>query len=487
LRQNIAYLVFVFYRLQFASMKNPSHTAVAEKLTAYPSSITQCADSLRRGETTSAALVEACLARIADPAGEGARAFTKVYAETARQAARAADVARVSGAVPASPLAGIPISVKDLFDIEGDITRAGSIFFGEATPAECDAPAIARLRAAGAIIIGRTNMTEFAYGAHGTNRHYGTPLNRWRREEARIPGGSTSGGAVSVTDGMALGTIGSDTGGSVRIPAALTGLAGFKPTQARVPLTGAFPLSHTRDSVGPLGATAECCILMDAAMAGEVITLPAAANLRGLSFGVPTNILFDDMALDIERAVERALSAVSAAGGIIREFVFQELQDEQDGSRAANFSGYEAYLLHRERLETELDKFDPWVSKRLLLGKSIKEADYRALVELRAKLMTSANKTTARFDALLAPSVPIVAPTIAELTADEATFYRINSALLRNAAPFNVFNRPAWSLPCQREGEAPTGLMVVGETNGDAKLQRIGLGVEAAIAAYIKR
>ena len=213
---------------------------------------------LALGKTTSEKLVCACLEKIAYPAGEGPRAFIKVYADEALAAAIGSDTARVGGAV-ASAIAGIPISIKDLFDIHGEVTRAGSKVLAHAPPATVDAPAIARLRAAGAIIIGRTNMTEFAYGAHGMNAHYGTPLNPWDRNAKRIPGGSTSGGAVSVTDGMAAATIGSDTGGSVRIPSALCGITGFKPTQARVPLTGAFPLSFTRDSIGPLGQSVTCC------------------------------------------------------------------------------------------------------------------------------------------------------------------------------------------------------------------------------------
>lgn len=441
-------------------------------------SILSLADALKHGHTTSVAITTSCLQRIADEAGEGQRAFTKVYAESALSTATQSDKARREGHIN-SVLEGIPISIKDLFDVAGEPTHAGSIF--DFAPATVDAPAIARLRAAGAVIIGRTNMTEFAYGAHGTNRHHGTPLNQFDRANKRIPGGSTSGGAVSVTDGMAAATIGSDTGGSVRIPAALTGLAGYKPTQARVPLTGAFPLSHTRDSVGPLGATAACCVLLDAAMAGHAIELPASAHLRGVNFGVPTNILRDQLASEVEHAFERALSTLSKAGAAIHEFRFQELQDELDGSKAANFSGYEAYQLHHERLSTQLEKFDPWVSKRLLQGGKISEADYLVLVKLRLRLIASANKTTAQYDALLAPTVPMIAPTIAELTASEDTFYRINGLLLRNAAPFNVLNRPVWSLPCHRVGDAPVGLMVVGETDGDEKLQRLGLAVEAAL------
>jgi aspartyl-tRNA(Asn)/glutamyl-tRNA(Gln) amidotransferase subunit A len=286
---------------------------------------------------------------------------------------------------------------------------------------------------------------------------------------------------VSVTDGMAAATIGSDTGGSVRIPAALCGIAGYKPTQARVPLTGAFPLSHTRDSIGPLGLSANCCVLLDRAMAGEPIVTREVASLRGLTFGVPTTILMDKLDRDVERAFASALTRISRAGGVIKEFVFQELQDELDGSKHVNFSGYEAYQLHRERLETMFAEFDPRVSKRLMLGANMSERDYRALHVLREKLMASANKTTAGFDALLAPTVPIVAPTLAELDKSDDELYRINSLILRNTAPFNALNRPAWSLPCHSAGDAPVGLMVVGETDGDAKLQRLGVAIEAAL------
>ncbi len=446
------------------------------------------AEALTAGETTSVALTKQCLANIANDDGEGRRAFVKVYTEAALETAQLSDRARKDGTVR-SVLEGIPISIKDLFDEAGEVTRAGSIFFDEAEPADRDAPAIARLRAAGVVVIGRTNMTEFAYGAHGTNCHYGTPLNPFDRASKRIAGGSTSGGAVSVTDGMAAATIGSDTGGSVRIPAALCGLTGYKPTQARVPLQGAFPLSHTRDSIGPLGTTASCCVLLDAAMAGEPIRLPEVARLRGLCFGVPTTIVLDQLAVAVARDFERALSVLSAAGAIIKEFAFTELQDELDASRAANFSGYEAYQLHRERLASALEKFDPNVSVRLLLGAKIKDEDYRALVDFRLRLMASANQTTSRFDALLMPTVPIIAPPLAELMVSDELFFRINSLLLRNTAPFNVLDRPAWSLPCQvgrftnKNQHPPVGLMVVGETNGDQKLQRIGLAVEMAINA----
>lgn len=437
--------------------------------------------ALAAGTITSEALTRQYLARIADPAGEGARAFIKVHAGSALAAARASDSLRRQGIVP-SPLAGIPISVKDLFDLQGDTTCAGSIILKDAPPAERDAPAMARLRAAGAIFIGRANMTEFAYGGHGMNSHYGTPRNPWDRASGRIPGGSTSGGAVSVSDGMAAATIGSDTGGSVRIPAALCGITGFKPTQARVPLEGAFPLSSTRDSIGPLGASAQCCIWLDAVMAGEQPHTPPLA-LKNLRFGVPTTILLDGLDKDVSTAFARALTAISAAGAVIEEFAFHELAEEAAGSVRVNFSAVEAYALHRERLATRLADFDPRVSRRLLLGADMNAADYYELILLRKTLMASANRSTARFDALLAPTVPIVAPTIAEIDASELALLHNNGLLLRNTAPFNVFDRPCWSLPCHAEGQAPVGLMVIGETMGDKKLQAIGVALEQALAA----
>lgn len=441
----------------------------------------QLSQDLAAGKTTAEKLVQECLASIADPAGEGSRAFIKVYADSAIADARASDAARGAGRV-ASPLAGIPVSIKDLFDIGGEVTRAGSVVLADAPPATCDAPAIARLRAAGVILVGRTNMTEFAYGANGMNQHYGTPLNPWDRASRRIPGGSTSGGAVSVTDGMAAATIGSDTGGSVRIPSALCGITGFKPTQRRVPLEGAFPLSFTRDSIGPLGNSVACCVWLDAAMAGEPITAPAARSLQGLRLGVPKTILLDGLAPEVSAAFSRALTTLSAAGALIEEFDFAELARERDGSLRANFSAVEAYALHRERLATSADRFDRRVALRLMAGADMKAADYVDLLKLRVDLMASADRTTARFDALLAPTVPVIAPTIADMESSDEVFFRNNGLLLRNCAPFNVLDRPALSLPCHRAGDAPVGLMVVGKTLGDQRLLGIGRAIEMGLS-----
>src|ERR1700727_789758 len=214
--------------------------------------LTSLAADLESGRTNARKLVDECLDKIADKSGEGGRAFVHVDVEDAIEASRAMDRLREVRAAP-SPFAGIPISIKDLFDIKGQVTRAGSRALDDSPPAEADAPVVSRLRRAGFILIGRTNMTEFAYSGIGINPHYGTPKSVWPRAVGNVPGGSSSGAAVSVVDGMAHGALGSDTGGSWRISASFNGIVGFKPTQQRLPRDGGVPLSFTLDSFGPLG------------------------------------------------------------------------------------------------------------------------------------------------------------------------------------------------------------------------------------------
>jgi aspartyl-tRNA(Asn)/glutamyl-tRNA(Gln) amidotransferase subunit A len=265
------------------------------------------------GGGKSRGLVEQCLARIADQSGEGGRVFLKVHAADALAAADFYDRRRAHGAAP-SPFAGIPVSIKDLFDIAGDVTTAGSVALRDAKAAEHDAPAVARLRTAGFIPIGRTNMTEFAFSGLGINPHYGTPLSPHDRQAARIPGGSSSGAAVSVSDGMAFGALGTDTGGSCRIPAALCGVVGFKPTAHRVPTAGAFPLSTSLDSIGPLAATVECCVTLDAVLAGEPAVDLAPFPLAGLRMAVPQTLVLEGVEPAVARAFESALAALRKAG-----------------------------------------------------------------------------------------------------------------------------------------------------------------------------
>ena len=237
--------------------------------------------------------LEQALSRIADPKGEGRRACLTVYAETARSAADAAD-ARARTGTSLGPLDGTIISIKDLFDVAGEVTRAGSkVLLAEGKVAMADAPAVARLRAAGGVIVAKTNMTEFAFSGVGLNPHFGTPGNPHNRR--RIPGGSTSGGAVAVADGMCEIAIGSDTGGSTRIPAALCGIVGWKPSKQRVPTEGAFPLSTTLDSIGPMARTVADCARADAVMAGEAWRELEPVNLQGLRIGIPLEFPLEDL------------------------------------------------------------------------------------------------------------------------------------------------------------------------------------------------
>src|SRR4030088_3498894 len=243
------------------------------------------APDLDSGRTSARKLVDDCLAKIADSSGEGTRAFVHVDAEAAIEAAEAMDRLREVKAAP-SRYAGIPVSIKDLFDIKGQVTRAGSRALDDSAPAEADASVVARLRRAGFVVIGRTNMTEFAFSGIGINPHFGTPKGAWQRDVGHVPGGSSSGAAVSVVDRMAHGALGTDTGGSCRIPAAYNGIVGFKPTPPRVPPHGGVPLSSTLDSFGPLARTAQCCAVLDAVLAYEPVLPLQPRSIKGMRLAV---------------------------------------------------------------------------------------------------------------------------------------------------------------------------------------------------------
>lgn len=282
--------------------------------------IAQTLKDLAAGKIRSSDLVNSCLDAITDPSGEGARTYTRAFADSARSQAKEFDNHRTTGA-----LAGLPISVKDLFDVAGEPTTAGSVVLAQAPPAKADAVAVARLRAAGAIVMGRTNMTEFAFSGLGVNPHYGTPANPYDRGSRRLPGGSSSGAAVSVTDGMAYAAVGSDTGGSVRIPAALCGLTGFKPTARRIPLDGALPLSSTLDSVGSLAPTVACCARMDAVLAGVAQQPIPPVEVRTLRVAVLQGYVLDGLDAHVAAAFSSALALLSRGGAHLEEVTFSSL------------------------------------------------------------------------------------------------------------------------------------------------------------------
>jgi aspartyl-tRNA(Asn)/glutamyl-tRNA(Gln) amidotransferase subunit A len=438
------------------------------------------AADLRAGATTSRALIEDCLERIADPAGEGWRVFIKVYADAARAEADRQDSARRHG-TPASAFAGIPLSVKDLFDVEGDVTAAGSKVLREQPPARSDAIVVARLRAAGFVILGRTNMTEFAYSGLGLNPHYGTPANPFERHRGRIPGGSSSGAAVSVTDGMACGSVGTDTGGSCRIPAAFCGIVGFKPTARRIPLEGTFPLSTTLDSIGPLAPTAHCCAALDAVLAGEAQRPLETLRLAGLRFAIPQSYVMNDLDMQVNEDFTRACTQLAHAGAELCDIALRELEELPHINRKGGFAAAEAYALHGAHLEARADEYDPRVAKRILRGREQSEADYQELKQARADLIRRVDQQLAGFDAVLMPTTPIIAPTFAELESDEA-YGRVNLLVLRNPSIANFLDRSAISIPCHRAGAAPSGLMLMGAHGADRRLLAIAAEAQACVS-----
>lgn len=440
-----------------------------------------CAEDLATGAVTSRALVEESLSRIGDPAGEGARAFISVSAEAARASADAHDALRRAGRAP-SPYAGIPFAVKDLYDVAGERSMAGSVALADSAPAKVHAPTIARMLAAGFIPVGRTNMTEFAYSGIGANPHYGTPLSPWDRASGRIPGGSSSGSGVAVADGMAVVALGSDTGGSCRIPAALCGIVGYKPTASRVPLDGVVPLSGSLDSLGPLGASASCCAIVDAILAGEEPVLPTPRPIAGLRLAIPREIMRDGMDATVAATFERAIATLKAKGALIVEVSFQPLLDIFPAMSRGGFTGPESYDWHRDLLARKGDLYDPRVRSRIEAGAAMTAADYVALGAARERIVTAMNALTTPFDALVMPTCPIIAPRLAEL-AEDAEYFRLNALLLRNPSIGNFLDRCSISLPCQRPGEAPVGLMLMGETGGDHALFSVAAGIEAGLVA----
>ena len=428
------------------------------------------------GVGSSRALVEEVLQRATDPMGEGHLVFTRIYADEARLAAESIDRSRVAG-IDLSPIAGIPISIKDLFDVEGDVSTAGSVLRCAAPPAKADAAAVARLRNAGAVIIGRTNMTEFAYSGVGLNPHYGTPPNPYGRAARRIPGGSSSGAAVSVADGMAVAALASDTGGSVRIPAALCGLTAFKPTQSRVPTTGVFPLSTTLDSVGTIAPTVRCCHALDVILSGDAPWELHALPLRDRIFAVPTNYFLDALDRKVADSFERSLSLLSAAGAKIMQIEIEEIDDIVAANAQGGFAAAESYAFHR-RMGHDLDQCDPRVRERILRGGAISAAEYIDLLQQRASLIQRFQRYNNRFDFLLCPTVPIVAPEISVLEADVEEFRRVNFLLLRNPSVVNFLDLCSLTLPCHRHGEPPVGLMVIGRSLDDKRLLSAALSIE---------
>ncbi len=437
------------------------------------------AADLDSGRTSARKLVDQCLARIGDPSGEGARVFIHVDAEAAIEAAEAMDRLREVKAAP-SPYAGIPVSIKDLFDIRGQVTRAGSRALDDSAPAAADATVVARLRRAGFIVIGRTNMTEFAYSGIGINPHYGTPKGAWQRSVGHVPGGSSSGAAVSIADGMAYGALGTDTGGSCRIPAAYNGIVGFKPTQHRVPLDGGVPLSFTLDSFGPLARSVACCAVLDAVLADEVVAPLQPRPIKGMRLAVPTTVALDDLEDAVARTFERALETLSRQGALIERIAVPEFLDVGVMQAKGGFAAAESYAWHRYLIVSKGDVYDPRVSSRIVRGEAISAADYIDLLGARRSLIARSTARLAPYDALVMPTTANTPPRIADL-ADDKAFGKANLASLRNCTLINMIDGCAISLPCHRQGEVPVGLMLAASGGSDRRIFELAAGIEEVI------
>jgi len=402
--------------------------------------------------------------------------FTQLYAETARATAQQCDAQAQSGQTRGA-LHGVCITLKDNIDLAGETTMAGGVVCVDEAPAQQDAPVLHRLRQAGAVVLGKTNMSEFAFSGVGINPHHGTPVNPADKTQARVPGGSSSGAAVSVALGLAEVGIGTDTGGSIRIPAALCGLVGYKSTQARIPCTGVMELSRTLDTVGSITRSVKACLAVDAVLSQQPLPTDAA-SLHGLRLAVPQTLMLDDVDATVAQAFERTLRRLSEAGAQVVEIPFKALGDIASLSMPGGFSPIEGFAAHHARLARGAHQIDPRVVARMMLGKGISAQDYLGLLTRRQGWIAAAQQTLQGFDAMLCPTVPMVAPLIEPLLKDDEAFFKVNRLLLRNPSAINYMDGCSWSLPCQADGEFPVGLMVSGLAGQDAPLARVALALE---------
>lgn len=430
---------------------------------------------LEGGSTTARALVEGALAAIADPAGEGARAFISVAAKRAVAEADGHDGLRKQGRA-ASPYAGIPFGVKDLFDVEGEVTTAGSVLLKSDKPAAADCDVIAKLRGMGFVPLGRTNMTEFAYSGVGLNPHYGTPSSVYGRSGRRIPGGSSSGSAVAVADGMVPFALGTDTGGSCRIPAAFNGVVGFKPTAARISRRGVYPLSESLDSVGPIANSVECCAVLDGIMAGGAARPITARSLKGMKIGILKTYVLESLDAVVAADFARSMSKLLAAGADVTEMVFPALLELPNFMKNGGILAAEAFAHHKAMIADHADAYDPRVVGRIRFGGNISAQELQELHRGRASMISTFASVAKGYDAIICPTVPILAPRIAELETDDE-YRRLNLLCLRNTTVFNFLDACAISLPMHDPGSAPTGLMLALPGGGDRALLEVAQAV----------
>ncbi len=395
-------------------------------------------------------------------------------------------VPKIAFTDPARPLAGLPVSVKDLFDVAGQVTTAGSTVLSSAPPAQADCPAVARMRAAGAVLVGRTNMVEFAFSAVGINPHYGTPVNPADPACKRIPGGSSSGAAVSVATGAALVGLGSDTGGSIRIPAALCGIVGFKSTARLVPATGAVPLSTSLDTVCALTRSVRDAVTVHEVLSARSVQL-AGKPLSACRIAVARTQMQDGLSGTVAKAFEQSLRVLSQAGVHIEEIALEEINDLASINATGGLSAAESYAWHRTLIANHQAEYDPRVALRILRGARMSAADYIDLLAARQAWIGRMQTRLGSFDAVISPTVPIVAPPIASVLHNDDEFFRINALLLRNTSVVNMLDGCAISLPCHTPDQLPVGLMLWHAALHDDAVLDLALQVEATLAHSLQK
>ena len=404
---------------------------------------------------------------------EATKIFTRFEADRVFAAARAADRRRAAG--EPMPLHGVRVSIKDLFDEAGQVTSAGSAVLRDVAPATADATVVARLVAAGAVPFGRTTMSEFAYSGVGLNPHTGTPGNV--RDGSRIPGGSTSGGGVSVGLGLCDAALGSDTGGSIRIPAAFNGLAGFKPSQGTVPLAGGFPLASSYDSFGPIAPGIGLCAAIHAVLAGDPPPADRDRSVAGLKIGIVRTLLADDLDEQVGGDYGQALAALSRAGAELRDVAVPCF--EQAGPANRIIVASEAHAVHAHHLDRLEVAGDPRVLRRIRSGGALEPEERRDALAVRAAARAAFAGIARSFDVLIAPTLPVVAPTIAAVEKD---FDRLNALVLRNPSVVNFVDGCAATLPMSTPDSLATGLMLMGPNGADHEILAIAAAIEKLIA-----
>jgi len=438
------------------------------------------AQEVAAGRVSIRGLVEHCLAKIAENSEDAARVFIELDKDAAYRAADRQDQLRQQGR-QASRFAGLPFSVKDLFDIEGQKTRAGSVCREGEPIARTTAVSVARLLAAGMILVGRTNMTELAYSGLGLNPHYGAPPNRWDGEGEYAPGGSSSGAASSVRMEMALFGLGTDTGGSCRIPAAFQGLTGYKPTASSISRAGVLPLSPSLDSVGPIARSVRCCADIWRILSGAPNSATGRpVEARAPKLLVPENVVMNDIDEAVARDFESALSKLSRQGWQICSGTLPFLEDIVAMNARGGFPALESYRLHGDFVKASLREMDPRVASRVLRGEALSDAYAEALETLRRSAIRSFGRIVRDYDAVAFPTVAITPPLLADLSSDDA-YDRVNALALRNTGFINFLDGCAISIPMHDPGSPPTGLMLGAQTGNDESLLQLAECAESII------